>query len=100
MKKNIIVFAAGTVVGALGMKFAPKLMSSLKRDDDAVDEILDEFDELADEFDDIVGSFEESKAEPTAEPTEESKATPTAEPTETTPSPENGEEMKGGEGNE
>ena len=90
MKKNIIVFAAGTVVGALGMKFAPKLMSSLKRDDNDVDELMDEFDELVDEFDDLV----------VPEPTEEPKAEPTAEPTEPTPSPEDGEEEKGGENNE
>ena len=90
MKKNIIVFVAGAVTGALGMKVAPKLISSLKRDDDAVDELMDE-------FDNIVDSFEEPKEAPTAEPTEE----PKAEPTETAPSPEkNGDEMKGGENNE
>lgn len=98
MKKNIIVFAAGTVVGALGMKFAPKLMSSLKRDDNDVDELMDEFDELVDDFDDIVGSFEESKEAPTPEPTEASTPEPTPEPT---PSlDENGEKEKGGDNNE
>ena len=90
MKKELLTFVGGAVVGALGMKFAPKLMSSLKRDDNDVDELMDEFDELVDEFDDLV----------VPEPTEEPKAEPKAEPTEPTPSPENGEEEKGGENNE
>ena len=93
MKKNIIVFAAGTVVGALGMKFAPKLMSSLKRDDNDVDELMDEFDELVDDFDDIAESFTGPTAEPTPEAAEETAKEPT-------PSPENGEKEKGGEINE
>ena len=101
MRKNIIVFAAGVVSGALGMKFAPKFISSLKRDDDAVDEILDEFDELVDEFDDlVVDSTPVPTEEPKAEPTEEPKAEPTEEPKAATPSPENGEDNKGGESND
>lgn len=99
MKKNIIVFAAGTVVGALGMKFAPKLMSSLKREDNDVDELMDEFDELVDDFDDIVESFTGPTAEPTPEAPEETVA-PEETAKEPTPSPENGEKEKGGEINE
>lgn len=103
MKKNILVFGVGVITGALGMKVAPKLMSSLKRDDSSdVDEILDEFDELVDEFDNIVDSFEEPNEAPTAEPTEEPSEAPTPETNKepSTPSPENGEEEKGGENNE
>ena len=97
MRKNIIIFAAGVVSGALGMKVAPKILSSLKRDDDTVDEIFDEFDELVDEFDDIVDSFDEPTAAPTPETAKEPTEAPTPEPTEATPSPENGDENKGGE---